>query len=91
MVSLLFVIKRTIAKGSSDIKYSGYFKHLVLYIIAQLFTHVPYIFNLAQHGVYILLKERYPDSLWEKLLRDCSKTVTGLIFAVVYCCNNGMR
>lgn len=22
-----------------------------------------------------------------KLLRDCSKTVTGLIFAVVYCCN----
>ena len=25
--------------------------------------------------------------MWEKLLRDCSKTVTGLIFAVVYCCN----
>lgn len=88
VIRLLIVIKRTISKGSSDIKYFGYFWHLIFYIIAQLVTHLPFIFDLVHHALYrFAYKKSFPDVLWEKLLRDGSKTITGLIFAIVYCCN----
>ena len=88
VIRLLIVIKRTISRGGSDIKYFGYFWHLIFYIIAQLLTHLPFIFDLVHHALYrFAYKESFPDVLWEKLLRDGSKTITGLIFAIVYCCN----
>ena len=88
VIRLLIVIKRTISRGGSDIKYFGYFWHLIFYIIAQLLTHLPFIFDLVHHALYrFAYKTNFPDVLWEKLLRDGSKTITGLIFAVVYCCN----
>ena len=88
VIKLLIVIKRTISRGGSDIKYFGYFWHLIFYIIAQLLTHLPFIFDLVHHALYrFAYKESFPDVLWEKLLRDGSKTITGLIFAIVYCCN----
>lgn len=86
--SLLIVIKRIISNEEIDIKYYGYLWHLFFYLVSQLVTHLPFIFDLVHHALYrFAYKTNFPDVLWEKLLRDGSKTITGLIFAVVYCCN----
>ena len=86
--SLLIVIKRIISNEEIDIKYYGYLWHLFFYLVSQLVTHLPFIFDLVHHALYrFAYKTNFPDVLWEKLLRDGSKTITGLIFAGVYCCN----
>ena len=85
VIRLLVLIKRSISGENYDIKYKSYFWHLIWYILAQLVTHIPFLFDIIRHAVARFSGEQFFDVLWEKLLRDISKTITGLLFAFVYC------
>lgn len=85
VIRLLVLIKRSISGDNYDKKYINYFWHLIWYILAQLVTHIPFLFDIIRHAIARFSTRKFSDVLWEKLLRDISKTITGLLFAFVYC------
>ena len=53
VIRLLVLIKRSISGENYDIKYISYFWHLIWYILAQLVTHIPFLFDIIKFPVFI--------------------------------------
>ena len=85
VISLLSGIKKIFGDSEANkAQYNRYFWTLIWYIIAQLVTHLPIIVDAAFHVVYKWLGWTFNDDIWEKLIRDGTKCITGFWFALVY-------